>query len=774
MKSSIVESFQDITELLTTSFNLDDLLQIILKSLRDNFSVEAAAFWMLDEKQPGNKDERIFRASSAFGVDLEQLNTNCENRSHDFLWYQSTINSRKSLLLSSDYGREPIGVFKQYSEYSAIASPIFINDEPIGLLVLTHPKHNQYSVDTLPIIKTFTNYASIAIQKARLINTSEEQSWISNVMQQISEAAQLHENLDDQLEAITRIIPLMIDVNKCAVFLRGRSNNEYVFNAQFGYDKVDEPKVAMLPFTEEGHMAIQSLEDGESYIKISSSFLYNHGGKIEEKSPNCCLLLSLYAHENIYGVLLIDISEEISEKKVSRFPKTNALLSISQQIALSIENFRLKEARDFETYTTIVLLQSAEAIVLAASLKEALENICNLLPFFIGVDTTIIYLINQQQKTYHLNAYHSINWKIQTKNLPGQFREGAYPGLDLILREKNPAIFRIEEIPPEDWLKINEKFIFTRLDDYSVSTPLLMVFPLQIQGEVFGVLIVRESEGGFENREKKIEIINGIARQISVAVQNEQLKSEIIDRERMRREFQFAQEIQRTFLPEPEQEIHGCEIQTIWRPALQLGGDFYDAFPLNNNKYGFVVADVSDKGIPAALYMTVARTLIHAAAKEGDGPSVTLERVNRLLIENSQEGLFITAIYGVMDLSTGSFIYSNAGHNKPLWLRKKQKEVRWLEKGGMPLGVMEKINIKDHQIEMAVGDEIVMYTDGVTEGKSKEGKFFGEERLYNVLNAYKKNSSRRLVDLIDEKLLKFQGSEAPSDDVTILIIKRVN
>jgi sigma-B regulation protein RsbU (phosphoserine phosphatase) len=107
-------------------------------------------------------------------------------------------------------------------------------------------------------------------------------------------------------------------------------------------------------------------------------------------------------------------------------------------------------------------------------------------------------------------------------------------------------------------------------------------------------------------------------------------------------------------------------------------------------------------------------------------------------------------------------------------LRKKQKEVRWLEKGGMPLGVMEKINIKNHQIQMAVGDEIVMYTDGVTEGKSKEGEFFGEERLYNVLNAYKKNSSRRLVDLIDEKLLEFQGSEAPSDDVTILIIKRAN
>jgi hypothetical protein len=89
MKSSIAESFQDITELLTTSFNLDDLLQIILKCLRDNFSVEAAAFWMLDEKQPGNKDERIFRASSAVGVDLEQLNTSYEIRSRDFLWYRS-------------------------------------------------------------------------------------------------------------------------------------------------------------------------------------------------------------------------------------------------------------------------------------------------------------------------------------------------------------------------------------------------------------------------------------------------------------------------------------------------------------------------------------------------------------------------------------------------------------------------------------------------------------------------------------------------------------
>ena len=232
---------------------------------------------------------------------------------------------------------------------------------------------------------------------------------------------------------------------------------------------------------------------------------------------------------------------------------------------------------------------------------------------------------------------------------------------------------------------------------------------------------------------KKAEIITGIARHISLAVQGDHLKKEMIDQERVQQEFQLAREIQQTFLPEKLPILNGWEVSAKWRPALQVGGDFYDVFSLNDERIGLVVADVSNKGFPAALYMTVARTLIHAEALEGDDPAETLMRVNRLLMLNSQQGLFVTCLYAIVNTSTGDLVYANAGHNKPLWLRKSRGKVEWLEKGGMPLGVTEGLELTNHLAQIKKGDYLLLYTDGVTETQASDGSLFGEDRLFNVL-----------------------------------------
>ena len=130
---------------------------------------------------------------------------------------------------------------------------------------------------------------------------------------------------------------------------------------------------------------------------------------------------------------------------------------------------------------------------------------------------------------------------------------------------------------------------------------------------------------------RKLKLLKALRKQLSIAIQNEYLKKEMVKQERVRREIQLAQEIQKTFLPEKLPQIPGWEIGVRWRPALQVGGDFYDAIPIGEHQLGLVVADVSDKGLPAALTMTVARTLIHAAAQSSNSPAETLQQVNRML-----------------------------------------------------------------------------------------------------------------------------------------------
>ena len=246
----------------------------------------------------------------------------------------------------------------------------------------------------------------------------------------------------------------------------------------------------------------------------------------------------------------------------------------------------------------------------------------------------------------------------------------------------------------------------------------------------------------------------------------------MIDRERIRKEFQLAQDIQKTFLPESLPSLPGWEISARWRLAQQVGGDFYDAFALGEDYLGLVIADVSDKGLPAALYMTVARTSIHAEALEGSSPSDTLQRVNELLLTNSREGLFVTCLYAVLNVLTGDFIYSNAGHNRALWLRKSRKEVVWMEKGGMPLGVMGGLKLKNISVQLKPKYRVVMYTDGVTELRAPDGTLFGEERFYNILNHYKEKPFPEFITALESKILDFRKDAPPSDDLTLLVLKR--
>ncbi len=344
--------------------------------------------------------------------------------------------------------------------------------------------------------------------------------------------------------------------------------------------------------------------------------------------------------------------------------------------------------------------------------------------------------------------------------------------LNLVMGQQVPIFCDVAGQPPAEWLQIDYRTFMKNNHIPESREAVLMLFPLYITDDDYGFLMVLESNEGHQLREKKVEIIKGVAQQLSIAIQNEHLKKEMVKQERVRREIQLAQEIQKTFLPEKLPQIPGWEIGVRWRPAMQVGGDFYDAIPIDESHLGLVVADVSDKGLPAALTMTVARTLIHAAAQSGSSPSETLQHVNRMLLESSNEGLFVTVFYAVLDTQTGELVYANSGHNLPLLVRKNNNQVLWLEKGAMPLGVDAGLALEDKTLQIRPGDHLVMYTDGVTEARSPVDAIFGEGRLYGLLRTYSWQDDLPLIEMLDSKLIEFQANALPSDDVTIYVIRR--
>ena len=247
----------------------------------------------------------------------------------------------------------------------------------------------------------------------------------------------------------------------------------------------------------------------------------------------------------------------------------------------------------------------------------------------------------------------------------------------------------------------------------------------------------------------------------------------MVERERLEKEIQLARQIQRTFLPSRLPDLKGWDLDIVWQTAREVGGDFYDIFKLGSGKLGIVIADVSDKGMPAALYMTVARTLIRAFVREIASPAKVLERVNRLLVVDSQDGLFVTAVYAVLDLREGTLTYANAGHNLPLVMHSNTRHSEPLLKGGMALGVMANSKIQEHTIEICPGDQLILYTDGVTESFSPSGEIFGEKRLAEALSNAPGGSPHETILHLNQVIREFRQGTPASDDLTLVVINRL-
>ncbi|MFZ5821209.1 MAG: PP2C family protein-serine/threonine phosphatase, partial [Chloroflexota bacterium] len=323
----------------------------------------------------------------------------------------------------------------------------------------------------------------------------------------------------------------------------------------------------------------------------------------------------------------------------------------------------------------------------------------------------------------------------------------------------------------QDWLQAEALDEVAEREALGGSRPLLLTLPLSIKSDFFGVLLSLEAPGGLRFRERRLDILNGIAQQAALAIQSDRLQDAKVVRERLETEVQLARQIQQTFIPETLPARSGWDLAARWWTARQVGGDFYDALELPGGRIGLFIADVADKGIPAALFMALTRTLVRAAVAETGSPAQALRRVNDLLIPDTRQGMFVTAVYAVLDPQDGRLVYANAGHNPPLWLRRDGTLTR-LTRTGMALGVLEGTAIDENTIELESGDCLLLYTDGLSESFSPGGELFGEERIIAALQSVQAESAERILQAIEDSLMAFVGDEVQADDLTMLLARR--
>jgi len=242
-----------------------------------------------------------------------------------------------------------------------------------------------------------------------------------------------------------------------------------------------------------------------------------------------------------------------------------------------------------------------------------------------------------------------------------------------------------------------------------------------------------------------------------------------------------AREIQRAIMPKAIPGLEWADIDGSMEAARQIGGDFYDYFMMDDHRLGFVIGDVSGKGIPAAIFMAVSRTLIRATGLKGMSPRDCMNYVNHLLCTESVNSMFVTVFYGMLDLETDTLHYVNAGHNPPILLRHNGSTEVFPMTDNIVLGVYDGYSFKTNSIPFLKDDTLVMYTDGVTEAFNQNNEEYGFETLHTLLKEQVlgnkevmdgKDAPARICLIIADDVNRFAGEEEQSDDITIMVVKR--
>lgn len=441
------------------------------------------------------------------------------------------------------------------------------------------------------------------------------------------------------------------------------------------------------------------------------------------------------------------------------------LTNVGSQMGSALERARLFDLlRDQRVNEQAALLELSRQLLASRSLQELMSSIVEKVRWLIHADACSLILAGPDPTWLTWQA--ASGWKQDPVAAGRRVPDDAHSGPGRVMRTHEPLIVEdIQEHDPTPWTPA-----WLRNEGFRGHA----VLPLVVEDYSIGTMTIDFREARVLN-EDELRLVQLMANQAAIAIETTRLSQEEFERQRLEEELAVGRQIQLSLLPREIPAVPGWEFAAINLVARQIGGDFYDFFRLagNDERLGFVIADVSDKGVPAALFMALSRTMIRSTALSGRSPAQALTRANELILNDSQADLFVSAFYAVLDVHTGRLTYACAGHNRPLCLRAKKRSVETVKGRGTILGAFEGIEIEEREMSLHPGDVLLMFTDGVTEALNDQGRFFGETRLRNILRGQIGQDADAVLQGVLDAVAQFTGETPRTDDLTLLIIRRL-
>ena len=291
------------------------------------------------------------------------------------------------------------------------------------------------------------------------------------------------------------------------------------------------------------------------------------------------------------------------------------------------------------------------------------------------------------------------------------------------------------------------------------------------QQKTIGVVqLLNKKDGPFTARDERL--LTAMAAPAAVLVENARLYAQEIQQRLINQDLETARAIQKSFLPQTIPQHAGWDIAAFWHPMREVAGDFYDLYPLPDGRLAVIVADVSGKGVPGALFMALSVTVLRFAMGLSFAPDELLDRANQAIIADQQSKMFATAFVGYLDLDSGGMQFASAGHNPPLLYRAATGRCEHLMASGVAMGLFKRAEYAEETVTLADGDVLVLYTDGITEVIDAQEEEFGEERLEELVVQNGSRPAQELAQMVVEAAASFGQDQRAFDDETLVVIRR--
>ena len=424
----------------------------------------------------------------------------------------------------------------------------------------------------------------------------------------------------------------------------------------------------------------------------------------------------------------------------------------AEHVAFALDNALLYDETERRALEKDVLLDISRALSAPLELDEVIETIFNALRQVVRYDAATVYLVNRS--TLALEMVREVGYPTDSGHaFDLQVGQGI---VGWVAKTGQPVI-----VPD---VASDPRYVAAR-----ASTRSELAAPLLLEGRTIGVFNI-ESDDNDAYHDGHLELVSAFAAQAAVAIERARLTRELLDQRRLEKEVAIAREIQLSFLPKRAPVVSGFDVAGTMLPHHGVGGDYFDFVPVSESRLGLAIADVSGKGIPAALIMAGFRMSLLAEIRNEFAIRAIMRKVNSLLHESTDRDKFVTAFYGVLDYRNHVLIFSNAGHNPPILLR-ADGAYEYLEEGGVAFGVLPDARYEERPVGIRPGDLLVLYTDGVTESESPAGEEFGTRRLEGVMRALAARTASEIVEGIIAEVTRWAGERGVSDDLTLIALK---